>query len=274
MIRKFGLALAVLGLLALAGCQQTVEVRTGTRLVCPYGHTDSSSVKKLKVPAEKVGDYQVTSEVRVCALHARLEADYAAAQSALASGNLTAAKTKLDSVVKADPGFRRAATQLADIAKGRKPKPDTSAPPTGGGGSPAPEKPAPPASPELAQWTPDAITGWKAEPRGIDALSVSREYLPAAGQKAVSLVLVSEIFRTEKEAKAAVKSNVSGVYSQDAVTFEVRGRKVAYGTDGRQLAVAGFNAGPVMVAVQIAALDGVDPDSLRPAIEDVLKQLP
>jgi hypothetical protein len=273
-IRKLVAVALVLALFVLPGCQQTVEVKTGTRIVCPYGHTDSSGVKTLKVPAEKVGEYQVTSEVRVCAMHAQAEKDYAAAQSAIASGDLTAAKAKLETVVKADPKFKKAASQLDEISKGGKPKPDSSGTNGGGGGDkPTSENPAPPASSELARWTPDAIEGWTAEPRGIDAVSVSREYLPAGGQKAVNLVISAEVFRTAKDAKAAVRNQIASAYTKDAATFTVKGRSITYGTDGRQFATAGFTSGPVMIAVQIAA-DGVDPNSLRPALEDALSRLP
>lgn len=258
------------------GCQRTVEVQTGTRVVCTYGHVISDNVQMVKVPAKEAAKYQVETVTRLCDRHAKLEALYEAAQKALAAGDLQRAKLKLGQVVATDATFRKAKQQLDTLNKGGKPAPDstpnnpsvtpTTTPPSTGTTATVPNA--------LTAWTPDAITGFSAKKALVDPLSVSREYLPSAGSNpAAALVIYAEQYLSPAAATAALSTQVKSAYPKNAATIKVNSHSAYFGTDGRQFAVIGFTSGPVMVALEMTAKSG-DPAALRSAIEAAAKQLP
>ncbi|MDZ4169963.1 MAG: hypothetical protein U1E26_09975 [Coriobacteriia bacterium] len=272
------LAALVLAVGGLSGCQRTVEVQTGVRVECPYGHVDNSEVTSVEVPAKTAAAYRVRTEKRVCDRHVALEELYAEAQTALAAGDVKTAQAKLEAVSAEDAGFRQTATQLQAIAKGEKPKPDT------GEGSPEPSVPAT-VTPKpgegdtsgpvgsLKKYTPDELDGFTARSPSIDGFSIARQYAPSGSSDAASLVIVAEQFRTPAEAKRALDAQMTG-YSQDAATQKLNGHDVVSGNDGRTFLSAGFTEGSVFVVLEMAAKAGTDPQDLKSSILDAIKQLP
>ncbi len=260
---------------SLAGCQRKVEVQTGERVMCTYGHEVSDSVRTIEVPSKDAAKYRVKEKTIVCDKHRKLEALYAQAQSALAAGDLTTAKEKLAAVVAGDAGFKSAASQLDAINAGKSPTSDKGSSGSGGTKNPT-STPDPGVTPNgaLAAWVPDAITGYTARKAANDALSVTRQYLPAGNADVVQLVISAEQFRTGADAQKALTSQVKQRYPKDAATFKVNGHDVYFGTDGRRFAVVGFTDASVMVAVEMAAVKSGSPDSLKSAITEVVKQLP
>lgn len=282
-VRFLGLAAASMVLIvAVAGCQPDVEVRTGQKVECPYGHTVTDGVRKVKVPASDIGKYQVETVSRVCTEHAQTEKLYAQAQDALAAGDMAKAKAALEQVVAVDAGFKMAATQLAQLGKGEKPQPDSSAGiPSGSSAStstPSSTKPGDgdPSSPagSLLKWAPDTLEGFTAEDPTIDVLSIAREYVPGRGAKPTSMVIVAEQFRTPAAAKAALKAQLRNGYPSDRATVEIGGRKGTFGTDGRRFAALGFSDGSVMIVIEMGAAEGAEPGRLKGGLTAVAEQLP
>lgn len=276
------MALALAGLGA-QGCQRTVKVRSGVRVMCTEGHVISDSIKTIEVPAAKAGDYTVVNETRTCDKHSKLADLYAAAQEAITKGDLKSASEKLKQVVAEEPTYRKAKTQLDTIVAGKTPTPDTGTPGTNnnGGGTtpPPPNTPDPATNPTetttgaLTIWIPGTLSGWTAKGPSVDPLTVARQYLPSGGSKAVSLVIVAEQYSTETAAKAGLATKVKQAYAKDAATFTINGHSAYFGTDGRRFGVLGFTAGPVMVALEADGKSDT-PKELRGLLEDAAKQLP
>ncbi len=262
----------------LTGCQRTVEVQTGVRVECPYGHVDETGVTTARVLASTAGAYRVRTERRVCDMHARLEALYAEAQRALAAGDLDAARSRLTSITAEDPSFRKASGQLRLIERGEAPPPDadrdtpvskpaTVAPKPGEGDTSGPVG-------TLAKYTPDSLEGYKADAPSTDPLSVSRQYRPTGEGRVLSVTIAVEQFRTPVEARNALASVMDPGYARDAATEKIGSHSVRLGTDGRSFAAAGFTDGAILVVVEMAAKSGDAPGRLLPELRAVVEQLP
>ncbi|TLM98168.1 MAG: hypothetical protein FDZ75_02995 [Actinobacteria bacterium] len=265
-----------------AGCGRTVQVKSGTRTICTEGELVSENVRLVKVPAAEASRYGVKTVTVTCDRHARLAAEYAAAQKSISEGDLKTAGAQLSAIVKSDPGYRQAGSQLKDIQAGKTPTPDSNVsvkPATGGsssGSTPKPDKPGEGSvGGALTQWTPEKLDGFRAAKPVTDPMAVSREYLPSStDERVLSLVIVAEQYRTPKLASAALRTQIKGAYTHDAGSVEVNGRKAYYGTDGKRYAVVAFTDGPVVVACALAARPGTAPDSLKARVVAAADQLP
>ena len=262
--------LAVLG--AGSACQRMVDVQVGTRTVDAQGRLISQDIRTIRVPADKAGSYHVITITRPDT-QVRIAALYADAQKALTDGDVTLAKAKLDELLTLTTDYRSAKTQRDAITAGKKVAPDTSAP--------KPNKPTPtPPSGEptavagsLMTWVPDKVSGFSAEKPTADVLSVSREYAPASGSSAQTLVIVAEQFRTSADAKSALTSEVKNRYPKNSASLTVHGHAAYFGTDGRRFAVIAFTSGAVMVAAEASPESG-SPSQLKSLLEKVVEQLP
>lgn len=264
------LALAVFGITRL---QQKVEVTTGTRVVCTYGHPISEDIRTISVRPADAGKYGVKSITKTCAKHAQAEKLYAEAQAALQKGDVKTAKAKLTEVVKLDTDFASTNQQLETISSGKKPQPDTEGaapvvdnkpkPEPGGGGAVA-----------LTAWTPGTISGFTAQRPLVEAMAVTRQYFPDGASDIVQLVIVAEQFKTSTGAKAALQSEVKSKYTANKGSVTVGDHVGYYATDGNRFAVIGFTDGAVLVAVELGAKPDKDPNSLKATLVDIVKQLP
>lgn len=269
--------LIVAAIFGLSACQKKVEVETGTKVVCSYGHTVTDDIKTIEVPADEVSEHRVRTETVVCDRHKKLEALYQDAQQALRDGDTKAAKAKLTEVVALEKTFGKAQAQLDAVAKGETPKPDTG---STSGSAPDP-KPANPGegdtsgpSGSMKVWMPDKLTGFTANKPVVDVLTISRTYAPESGSKAFTLVIVAEQYRTAKDANAALNSRIKSRYTKDVDTLKINGHTIHFGTDGKQFAASGFTDGAILVAMEMSANQGVAPKELKGLVEGVLKQLP
>jgi uncharacterized protein (DUF305 family) len=256
------------GYFALTGCERTVSVQNGVRVVCTYGHTVSDTVKTIEVPASQASNYSVQTKQIVCPEHQQAEKLYREAQAALAKADLKAAAAALKKVVALDAGFRQAKEQLAQIEAGKKPAPDTnasgsssSATDTAGGTGEKPgTKPGTPGDdgdPEgpvasLRKWLPDDITGYSAEPLVADAFTITRNYAPDGGPKTKQLIIAAEQLADAKAVDRAIEANVRLLYTTDARNLTVGGKKAYIGTNGRGTAVLAISDGPVLVLLQLS----------------------
>lgn len=273
--------------------QNKIEVQTGERVVCSYGHVISEDVQTLKVPASQATQYSVTTTSELCDRHAKLEALFGEAQEALEAGELAKAEAKLAEIVALDPEFPQAKKQLDDIKAGKKPT-SVSGGNTGGntGGNNGGNTPGdggdtgewPPGENPgdgdtsgpigaLKKWMPDTLNGFSAQTPTVDVLTITRDYIGTGGD-VFQLVIVAEQYRTPADATKALDREVKAVYSKDTGTIQVNGRSVYYGTDGRRFAAAGLTDGAVLVALEMTPNDGRTPSQLKAAMEAVLKQLP
>lgn len=271
------IALALGG--SLTACQRTVEVETGVRVDCTYGHVISDDVTVARVPAGEASAYRVRTETRVCDRHLALEKLYDEAQAAIEAGDLAAASEKLAAILKDDPEFRRAREQADAIAGGKKPDSDRSG---GSGGSSV----APPPKPKpgdgdtsgpvgsLARWVPDSIPGFTAKRPGTDAFVISRDYVPSGDSQAVLLVIQAEQHRSASDAKRALGGVTGSLAAGTAKKVTINGHEVTVGHDGRGSSFAVFTDGAVLVALEMAAKRGVDPGKLSGSVQSVVKVLP
>jgi hypothetical protein len=280
-MRRFTSTLVVaamaVALLTGTGCQKKIEVQSGTRTVCTYGEVVSNDVKTVSVAADKAGGYRVRTVTVTCDRHKKLEALYAEAQKDIASGDLKAAKLKLTQVLASDSAFRSAREQLRAINSGKKPTPDTgskpdTSKPTTSTPKPGDDQPTGPIQ-SMMKWAPDTITGFAASKTKADSMSLSRQYVPAAGSKAVALVIVAEQFRDAAAANAALKTQVKLPYSNGASTVTVNKHSVYIGTDSTRYAILAFTQGAVLVQVEMASKPGAQ-TGLKDALIAVGKQLP
>jgi hypothetical protein len=272
----FALAILTLGVLllataVLAGCGlRTVSVKTGEIVVCTSGEQVSSSVRTIRVPAKEAGKYSVKTTRITCEKHAQLEKLYSEAQTALESQDFKTAQTKLTELVKIDATYKLASKQLTAIKQGEKPTPDgaagtpASAPATGTAPPGNQGKPGETAKPEgpvasLLVYTPDSLAGFKAQPVGSDAFSVSRQYLPVAAGDIASLVVYAEQRNSDQDAKSWVSANVKQRYTQSARNVRIGKRDAYLATDGRRFAIIAWTEGPITVAVEADA--GASPSS-------------
>jgi hypothetical protein len=254
------LAMLLVAAVALAGCcaEAMVTVRTGTEVVCLYGHKVSSDVKSIEVPASESIDYKVVNKTIVCAKHRSLEILYDAAQKALAVGDTTAAKASLAQVVKVDPKFRKAAEQIRQIDAGQKPAPDTDPTPDGQT-PPVPETPAA----SLTQWAPDKIAGYTARPVNADSSAITREYLPSSAGPVSVLVVVVEQYPTAALAKKGAVGTIDQSYNANRSTFSVEGRTLEFGMNANNFAAVGWSEGSIGIVAEARSAGGPASASLR-----------
>lgn len=266
---------AVMLAVPLTGCQRKVEVKTGARVVCTYGHVISDDVRTVRVPADQASGFRVRTETKTCPLHLKLEGLYEDAQAAITKGDLKTAKAKLKSVVDGDAGFRNAASQLDAIESGKKPAPDTGGT---GGSTPATSTPKPGGgtgdpSGALTSWIPE-LSGYTARKPTVDPLSVAREYVPVNDDSVVHLVIVAEQFNSSASAVTALNNGIKPDYRYDRATVQFNGHTAFFGTDRNRFAVLAFVDDGVLVALSMGARESGDPVSMKSAIIAAAKQLP
>jgi len=270
MLITVALAVALLGAPA---CQRMVEVQTGTRVVDEQGRVISEDVRTVRVSADKAGEYRVVTVTQ----ESKLASLYDQAQTAIAAGDLKTAEKKLAEVLVVSTTYRKAKQQYDAITAGKKVTPDNGSTAGGGSSTPGTTKPPstkPPVTPSgLLRWVPDTITGFSAAKPFVDPLSVTRDYRPASGTRAQTLVVYAEQFRSAADAKKALQAQVKSQYPKSPDTTTINGHDVYFGTDGREFVVIGFTEGAVMVAAEASAESG-DLPGLKELLRGVVEQLP
>ena len=259
------------GLLLLAGCNRTVRVETGERIVCTYGEVVTDTIHTVEVPSDQAGKYKVVRETITCDRHKRLEALYAEAQAAIVAGDLKTARVRLAEIVTTEPTFRNAQQQLDAIDEGKTPTVDTSVSPSSGstttkppatGGTPSQgQEPVGPVA-TLSTWVPDTLPGYTSTPIIADVYTLTRQYLPAKTDPTDALVIVVEQYKDAAAAKAAISNDLGASYPTDSSAITVSGRSVYFGTDGHRFAIAAWNENGVIVAVEGSSKTG-NPAALK-----------
>jgi hypothetical protein len=267
--------MALVGALA-SGCQHTVRVQTGTRVVDERGRVVSEEIKTVSVPQGEAGKYRVVTVTR----ESKLTGLYDEAQRAIAAGDLVTAQAKLAELLSISKPYRQAQAQLDSIRARKKVVADTGSSggngSSGGGSSGGPSKPSPSTEPTatptgLARWTPDTLSGFSAGKMQLDPLSVSRQYTDAKGSLP-QLVIYAEQFRSAAEARKQLALQVKQRYPVSSDSARTNGRSVYFGTDGRSFVAAGFTDGAVMVAIEGLAASGKEP-GLKEKLASVVEQL-
>jgi len=281
-MRRLGSLLVLVALsstlLVSGGCQKKVEVQTGTRTVCSYGEVVSDTVKTVSVPANEAGGYKVKTVTVTCDRHKKLEALYEAAQADIAKGDMDAAQLKLTQIVAGDSAFRQAPAQLAAIKSGKKPTPDrgnsgsTGSKPTTGTPKPGDDQPTGPIQ-SLLKWAPDKLTGYTAAKPAADALSLTRQYIPASDSKVKALVIAVEQFRDKDYAAAGLDAYAKRPYSKSPSKVSVNGHSAYFGTDNTRYAILAFTKGSVLIQIEMVAAPGKQA-ALKTDLIAVAKQLP
>lgn len=282
MTRRFAALIALIALVSviatgalLSGCtKSTVSVKTGERVMCTFGEEISSTVKTLRVDSSEAGKYSVRTRTVTCDKHAQLQKLYSEAQTALGTQDFTTAKAKLAEVVKLDATYKLASKQLDELENGGEPDPDET------GGSPEEpaatdpgdqEKPEGPVA-SLLVYTPDSLSGFRAQKVGSDAFSVSRQYVPTAGGAISLLTIVAEQHRSAQAASAWLATYVKGPYSKSSSTVQVGGHSAYLATDGRRFAIIAWTNGQVVVAIEADA--GANPAGAFEKLKAIAGGLP
>ncbi|MDO8915526.1 MAG: hypothetical protein Q7W16_05535 [Coriobacteriia bacterium] len=249
------LVLVLTTALALGGCgEKQIKVETGQRVVCTYGETISNTIKVIEVPASEAHLYTVKTTRELCAKHRSLESLYAAAQQAIADGDLKTARAKLAEVLALEKAYGKAAEQAAAIDAGKTPKVDPTPPgpsstpaegtePTGTG---IPEGPVA----SLATFVPDTIPGYTASRVIPSEFALNRDYIPATKSALTSVVVVVEQYKTPALAKAAAESTIRSQYSGSQASLSIEGRTVLFGVYGSRYAAMAWNEGAVLIVVE------------------------
>ena len=258
------------GALLVAGCNRTVRIETGERIVCTYGEVVTDTIHTVEVPSDQAGKYKVVRETITCDRHKRLEALYAEAQAAILAGDLQTARAKLAEIVTTEPTFKNAQQQIDAIDEGRTPTVDTSVSPGSGSAAPgsgaaqtpgsggAPSEGQQPVGPvaTLSTWVPDSLPGYTSAPIIADVYTLTRQYLPAKTDPTDALVVVVEQYKDAAAAKAGIANDLGHSYPTSSSTITVSGRSVYFGTDGHRLAIVAWNENGVIVAIEGSSKTG------------------
>jgi len=271
-----------------------VTVANGEIVLCTEGEVISDTTEELQVPASDVGEYGVTTRVTTCDYHAQLASLYAEAQDALRAGDAEEARKALAEVVKIDPTYRKAASQLEDIESGRTPKPDDAPASPGdapggngdgdsdpGDGDPA-DTPSDPVDDDgsdvpqgpvldLMRYVPDTLTGFVAQGLLADPFVLTRQYLPENQEDITALVIVAEQFKDNAGAQAELDRTIKTTYPDAASAFDVAGNAAYFGTRG-SVAIVAFADGAVLVAIE-GASGSDDASGLKATLSDVAEEL-
>ena len=260
-MKKIGvlaMAMLLLGALVLAsGCgERKTDVQTGTRTLDSRGNVLVESIRTLQVPAETAIGYRVkTVTVSPTDLEG-VATLYARAQQHITSGETSSALKRLDQLLTVVPDYRDATAQRDAIKKGAAPKADPGwLPGPKATGAALSGKEGPNAG-SLLRWMPDRIGGFSAGKPVVNSLTAMRDYAPAAGSSARILAIVAEQYASPGEASAALEALVKRRYPRSTANFAINDHDVYFGTDGRNLGVAAFTSGTVMVAVEAAPAMG------------------
>jgi hypothetical protein len=257
-VRRAAVAALVLALImaavVLTGCERKVTVTTGEIVICTAGEVIEDNTSQIEVPASEAAKYAVTTTVITCERHSDLGTLYAEAQEAIASGDLVAAREKLQSIVDRDPAYRRASEQLKAISEGKTPPADTADEPAAGGDTNAPpsEEPVGPVV-NLAKWVPDVIPGYIAQGILADPASLARQYIPESDAADQMVIAVDQY--VDAQAAQQKAAALGTYYPENTGTRKVGSYTVTVGVKG-DFAAAAFSDGPLVIAVELHATRG------------------
>lgn len=249
------LALLLVLLVPLAGCQRKVKMTTGEIVICTEGEVLEDNTREIEVPQSQVGKYGVTTKVVTCDQHGDIGKLYAEAQDKIAKGDLEGARESLAAVVQRDPTYRKAKEQLDQIDKGTKPTADLDTggeTVDGGNGTPPPATNEEPTGPvvSLITYVPDTIDGYAAQGILADLASLSRTYIPS---KASANQLVIEVEQqVNATAATTAQKTIADAYPDARSEKSVNNRQVLVGSVGKY-AVAVFTDGAITVTVELHA---------------------
>lgn len=282
-----------------SGCKrEKVLVQDGELVMCTYGEIVSDTTEELEVSPKDVGDYGVKTSTIKCDLHTKLESLYADAQKAIVAGDLEAARKSLSEVLKLDPTYAKARSQLTDIEAGKKPAADSGTASAGSGGTtpggttpggttpggttpggttpggnsdtPGDDSPTGPAM-NLVGYTPDRISGFVGQLPIVDAFVLTRDYLPVVPGKITKLVIVAEQFKNNEMAQARLDQTIKSSYPSGGASVQVGGQAGYFGARGSVSAVA-FVDGAILVVIEAGAPSG-DAAAFKTTIVNVAQEI-
>lgn len=293
-----GLALSLA--LSASGCKrEKVVVQDGELVMCTYGEIVSDTTEEIEVSPNDVGDYGVKTSTIKCDLHTKLEDLYADAQTHIQKGDLEAARTSLSEVLKLDPTYRKARSQLTDIEAGKKPAIDSgtasgdtgegTAPggttpggttpggttpggttPGGNSSTPGDDNPTGPAM-NMMGYTPDRISGFVGQLPIVDSFVLTRDYLPVVPGKITKLVIVAEQFKNNEMAQARLDQTIKTSYPAGGTSVQVGGRAGYFGARDSVSAVA-FVDGAILVVIEAGSPSG-DAAAFKTTIINVAQEI-
>ncbi len=281
-MRRVWMLLVVLmlgaGLVAVPGCRkQMVTVQTGEIVLCTNGEIVSDTTEEIEVPADEVGQHGVTTTVITCELHEKLASLYAAAEKALADGDMEAAERALAEITREDPGYRDSARLLADVRGGTAAAgggaaggtdPGGTAPGTSegsapggtapGGSSPGGSTPSTPDDDDtpvgpianLTGYIPDRLPGFVGQRIYSDPFVLFRDYLPESPGKIVQLAVEVEQFKDAAMAEGYLDSRARTRYSSNGQDLKIGSLDAYFGTRP-DLAGLAMTDGAVLVVLEV-----------------------
>lgn len=266
-------------LVAGTGCREkTVTVTSGEIVLCTEGEIVSDTTESIEVPADEVADHSVSTRVITCDLHSKIAGLYAAAQDAIAAGDLEEAQRILAEVLAGDPLYRRASAQLEEIKAGRAPAPDgQAAVPTPDPGTTPAQDPKPgdaePTGPvlNLVGYVPDTLPGFAGQGLVADPFVLTRYYLPTSEGSMSSLVIVVEQFKDAAMAQRDLDQILKPTYPGSGAAVSVKGAPGYFGNN-QDVAIVAFVQGALLIAVEGGPTTG-NPASLKSDLLGIAGQI-
>lgn len=251
------LVLALLFSTAVAGgcAKRKVTVRSGEIVLCTAGEVVEDNTKEIEVSVDDVAKYSVTTKLITCDVHGGLESLYAAAQKAIAGGDLDAAQAKLQSIVDQNPNYKKAGSQLADIQAGKTPTPDDDT------GSTVPTQTAEPGDggeitgpiASLIKYVPDVLDGYSAQEITADPTLITRNYIPTSGN--ADLLVISAEQVVDAAMASATIASIKTAYPDSGATVDIGSSKGYFGTTS-EFALVVFSQGAVVVSIEMHVAKG------------------
>ncbi|MHB8706448.1 MAG: hypothetical protein ACYC77_08035 [Coriobacteriia bacterium] len=241
------------------GCaKRKVTVKSGEIVLCTAGEVVEDNTEEIEVSVDDVAEYSVTTRLITCDVHGGLAALYAAAQKAIADGDLDAAQAKLESILSQDPDYKKAGSQLADIKGGKTPAPDDGD--TDGGspdstGTPDPDTTDDVTGPiaSLIKFIPDVLAGYSAQEITADPTLLTRNYIPTSGN--ADLLVISAEQVVDADMAASTIASLKTAYPGSGATVDLGSKKGYFGTQN-EFALVVFSDGAIVVSVEIHAAKG------------------
>lgn len=261
--------------LFIVGGPKKVQVSSGTRVLCRYGHVVSEDIKTLTVEARDAQKYRIRTDYTICPEHERAELLLRQAAAALKKGD----KAEATSLAKkayatasdvSDPtglGKKLGVTGTGDTA----PRGGSSEGGSGGGGAASGGSEV--VSPvDLIASLPSSLSGYELVAEDRSAVSAARRFKGTTARPKELVTYVLYVGGADAYT-AWFNTQIKNRYSVGAQNLTVGTRKVYFATDGFTFATAVWRSGGAALQVEAAPRSG-SPSALKDSVLAVVKKMP
>lgn len=213
--------------------EKQVRVRAGTRIVCTYGETLSSTVKTLWVPESKANQYRVSTRTILCEKHRKAQEAFALGQALARLHKYPAALRAFKRAAKYDPKYKNVQAWIASGGRSggsasgstNSTSSGSSAGTSGGGSSSGGAETV-----NISAMIPSSLAGYRAGSLLKEPKSVSRDFVPKSQRIVQTLVIRAYDFGTQARAAQFINRVSRRVYAKSGKTTTFRNTKAYFGT--------------------------------------------